>query len=126
MPALTVWEFPPALSLLGMIIRFLTARPAKGKTLPAAAVIITGAEHIPHINAFLGELIGGTAMSFLRLFFFFPIVGDMDCSSVTILQDMQRDVMPEQVTTQKRDFAVLCLPSGERKSTPTGSPPCSP
>jgi hypothetical protein len=63
-----------------------------GKSPPAVTIIITGAERIPHMNAFLGELIGGTAM---WSFFFFPIADNMDCSSVTTLQDMHRDLTPE-------------------------------
>jgi hypothetical protein len=68
------------------------------------AIIITGAERIPHMNAFLEELIGGTAMSFLRSFFLFPIAGDMDCSSVTT---MQGGLTPEQATTQARVYGLL-------------------
>jgi hypothetical protein len=47
---------------------------------PAAA--ITGIGHIPIINPFLGELIGGLAMAYLHAFYIHPITADMDCKSV--------------------------------------------
>jgi hypothetical protein len=51
----------------------------------AAAIIITGIGRIPNINPFLGELIGGLAMAYLRAFYLHPIVADMDCESATRL-----------------------------------------
>ena len=55
-------------------------------TPPAVAVIIEGIERLPHLNAFIGELIGGIAMVYLRSHFLTPILGDMDCKSVIDLQ----------------------------------------
>jgi hypothetical protein len=49
-------------------------------------------------------VIYGTAMSFLRLFFLFPIAGDMDCLLVTT---MQGGLTPEQATTQVRVYGLL-------------------
>jgi hypothetical protein len=52
---------------------------------PAVAIIITGIGRIFNINMFLGELIGGLAMAYLRAFYLHPIAADMDCESVTRL-----------------------------------------
>jgi hypothetical protein len=74
---------------------------------PAVAVIITGIGCIPHINPFLGELIGGLAMAYLRSFYLHPIAGDIDCESVTRLQDQQKKLTPEQSQLQGRVYGLI-------------------
>jgi hypothetical protein len=70
-------------------------------------VIITGICRIPHINPFLGELIWGLAMTYLRSFYLHPIAGDMDCESVTRLQDQQQELTPEQSQSQGRVYGLI-------------------
>jgi hypothetical protein len=74
---------------------------------PAAAVIITEIGRIPHINPFLGELIEGLAMAYLRSFYLHPIAGDLDCELVTRLQDQQQKLTPEQLQSQGRVYGLI-------------------
>jgi hypothetical protein len=74
---------------------------------PAAAVIITGIGRIPYINPFLGELIGSLAMAYLGSFYLHPIAGDMDCESVTRLQDQQKKLTLEQSQSQGRVYGLI-------------------
>jgi hypothetical protein len=73
---------------------------------PAAAVIITGLGHNPNINSFLGKLIGGLAMAYLRAYYLHPIAADMDCESVTHLQDQQKHLTPEQSQPQESVYGL--------------------
>jgi hypothetical protein len=75
--------------------------------LPATAVIITAIGRIPHINPFLGKLIGGLAIAYLRSFYLHPIAGDLDCESVTRLQDQQHKLTPEQSQSQGRVYGLI-------------------
>jgi hypothetical protein len=70
---------------------------------PAAAVIIIGIGRIPNINPFLGKLIGGLA--YLRAYYLHT--ADMDCESVTRLQDQQKHLTPEQSQSQGRVYGLL-------------------
>jgi hypothetical protein len=74
---------------------------------PATAVIITGIGCIPHINPFLGKLIGGLAMAYLRSFYLHPITGDMDCKSVIRLQVQQKHFSPEQSQSQEQVYGLI-------------------
>jgi hypothetical protein len=74
---------------------------------PAAAIIITGIGRIIHINPFLGKLIGGLTMAYLRAFYLHPIAADMDCESVTRLHDQQKHLSPEQSQSQGRVYGLL-------------------
>jgi hypothetical protein len=74
---------------------------------PAVAVIITGIGRIPNIIPFLGELIGGLAMAYLRAYYLHPIAADMDCKSVTRLQDQQKHLIPEQSQSQGRVYSLI-------------------
>jgi hypothetical protein len=76
---------------------------------PATAVIITGIGRILRINPFLGKLIGGLAMAYLRSFYLHPIAGDMDCQLVTRLQDQQKKLSPEQSQSQGRVYGLILL-----------------
>jgi hypothetical protein len=70
---------------------------------PAVAVIIHGIERIRHGNPFIGELVGGTGMSYLRSPFLSPLVSieaDMNSGEVTSLQDQQIHLPPDQVSAQ--------------------------
>jgi hypothetical protein len=78
-----------------------------GNSPPAAAIIIEGIERIKLLNPFLGEMIGGIAMSYLRSSFPNPITADMDCAAVINLQDQQSHVPPEQASDQKRMYGAL-------------------
>jgi hypothetical protein len=79
---------------------------------PAATVIITKIGRIPHIDPFLGELIGGLAMAYLRSFYLHPIARDMDCESVTRLQDQQQKLTPEQSQSQGRVYGLFLRGKG--------------
>jgi hypothetical protein len=74
---------------------------------PAAAIVIEGIERIKLLNPFLGELIGGIAMSYLRLSFPNPTTADMDCAAVINLQDQQSHSPPERASDQKRLYGAL-------------------
>jgi hypothetical protein len=78
-----------------------------GKSPPAAAIIIEGIERIKLLNPFLGEMIGGIAMSHLRSSFSNQITADMDCAAVINLQDQQSHMPPEQASDQKRMYGAL-------------------
>jgi hypothetical protein len=73
-----------------------------GNSPPAAAIIIKGIERIKLLNPFLGELIGGIAVSYLRSSFPNPITADMDCAAVINLQDQQSHLPPKRASDQKR------------------------
>jgi hypothetical protein len=66
-----------------------------GNSPPAAAIVIDGIERITLLNSFLGKLIGGIAMSYIRSSFPNPITADMDCAAVINLQDQQSHLPPE-------------------------------
>jgi hypothetical protein len=72
-----------------------------GNSPPATAIIIEGIERIKLLNPFLGELIGGIAMSYIRSSFPNPIIADMDCAAVINLQDQQSHVPPERASDKK-------------------------
>jgi hypothetical protein len=77
---------------------------------PAVAVIIHGLERIQHGNPLIGELVGGTGMSHLRLPFpspLVPIEADMDCGAVTTLQKQQIYLPPDQVSAQHRVYGAV-------------------
>jgi hypothetical protein len=77
---------------------------------PAMAVIIHGTERIRHGKPFIGELVGGTGMSYLRSPFpslLVPIKTDMDCGAVTTLQDQQIYLPPNQVSAQYRVYGAV-------------------
>jgi hypothetical protein len=77
---------------------------------PAVAVSIHGIERIRHGNPFIGELVGGTGMSYLRSPFpslLVPIEADMDCGAVTTLQDQQIHLPPDRVSAQHWVYGVV-------------------
>jgi hypothetical protein len=76
----------------------------------AVAVIIHGIERIRHGKPFIGELVGGTDMSYLRSPFSSLLVGieaDMDCGAVTTLQNQQIHLLPDQVSAQHRVYGAV-------------------
>jgi hypothetical protein len=72
-----------------------------GNSPPAAPIVIEGIERIKLLNPFLGEVIGGIAMSYK------PITADMDCAAVINLQDQQSHLPPERASDQKRLYRAL-------------------
>jgi hypothetical protein len=87
---------------------------------PATAVIITGIGRIPDTNPFLGKLIGGLVMAYLHSYYLHPIA-DMNCESVTYLQNQQKHLTPEQFQSQGRVYGLI--PQAFHRGKGSAQPP---